>query len=102
MKTNEEINELSSAERSAVMLRRVEYTHGFSNNNYKNKITDIGTWSMRNIRKIFRRNAYQQSPNNKISIPIPNQQLDNNTINNQSPQKINHINNKNSLNIKKI
>ena len=40
MKTNEEMNELSSAERSAVMLRRVEYTHGFSNNNYKNKITD--------------------------------------------------------------
>ena len=40
IKTNKEINDLSSAERSAVMLRRVEYTHGFSSNNYKNQFTD--------------------------------------------------------------
>ena len=43
----------------------------------------------------------QQTNNNKLQIPIPNQQLDNNNINNlsnKSPQKINHYNNQNVIN----
>ena len=36
MKSDKEIQDLSSAERSAVMLRRFEYTHGFPNKNFKN------------------------------------------------------------------
>ena len=46
----------------------------------------------------------QQNANNKLPIQIPNQQLDNNVINNinhinnKSPQKLNQINNQNSLN----
>ena len=44
----------------------------------------------------------QQNNNNKLRIPIPNQQLDNNNninnISNKSPQKINHFNNQNVIN----
>ena len=36
MKSDKEIQDLSSAERSAVMLRRFEYTHGFPKKNFKN------------------------------------------------------------------
>ena len=40
MKTKKEINDLSSAERNAVMLRRVEYTHGISINNCNRNIKE--------------------------------------------------------------
>ena len=42
-----------------------------------------------------------QNTNNKLAIPIPNQQLDNNLMNNisnKSPQKLKHINSQNAMN----
>ena len=73
---------------------------GINNMNNLNNINNNATLLLSQFlnNNQFKKLISQQSPNNKISIPIPNQQLDNNTINNQSPQKINHINNKNSLN----
>ena len=68
-------------------------------NNINNPAMLLNSYIANNQLKNFAiQQQQQQNANNKMQMQIPNQQLDNNTVKNKSPQKMNHMNNQNIIN----